>query len=310
MHQPEPVVRLRNVTKRIGRRTIIDNISLDVNRGEIVGLVGPNGAGKTTLIRMMVGLMSLTSGEITIEGRDIRREFEQAARRIGAIVENPEFYNYMSGYKNLVHYARMVPGIPKTRIRELVKLVKLEERIHDKVKRYSLGMRQRLGIAQALLHDPPLLVLDEPTNGLDPAGIRELREYLQQLAREKGAAIVVSSHLLTEMERMCDRVAVIQQGRLVDVRPVDERSASSGLHLSWIIETDAPETALHMMAEMEGIFAEPGPEGHVSVTAGREQMPEIVARLVSGHVRIYAVRPLERSLEDQFLVMTGGGTIG
>ena len=185
----EPIISLSHVTKRIGRTTIIDDLSFDVSQGEIFGFLGPNGAGKTTTIRMIVGLMSITKGQILIKGKNIKTEFEQAIRHVGAIVESPEMYKYLSGYQNLIHYARMVPGVSKERIDEVVALVKLEERIHDKVKKYSLGMRQRLGVAQALLHRPSLLILDEPTNGLDPEGIRDLRDYLRHLTRTEGIAL-------------------------------------------------------------------------------------------------------------------------
>jgi len=159
----EPVVRLVNVTKRIGKRTIIDNLTFDVPPGEVFGFLGPNGSGKTTTIRMMVGLMRMTSGEIYIKGRSIRTEFEAAVRQVGAIVENPEMYKFLTGYQNLVHYARMIPGIGKRRIDEVVELVGLSDRIHDKVKTYSLGMRQRLGVGHGLLQRPARLGLDEPT---------------------------------------------------------------------------------------------------------------------------------------------------
>jgi ABC-2 type transport system ATP-binding protein len=215
----EPVISLRNVYKRIGRTTIIDDLTFDVPRGEIFGFLGPNGAGKTTTIRMIVGLMSITKGQILINGKNIKTEFEQAIRHVGAIVESPEMYKYLSGYQNLVHFARMVPGVTKERIDEVVSLVKLENRIHDKVKKYSLGMRQRLGVAQALLHRPALLILDEPTNGLDPEGIHELRDYLLHMTRTEGITVIVSSHLLSEMELMCDRVAILQHGKLIDVMP-------------------------------------------------------------------------------------------
>ncbi len=174
-----------------------------------MGLLGPNGAGKTTMIRMMVGLIPPTAGEVYIGGHSLQSHRNQALRQVGVIVENPEMYKYMSGYKNLLHFARMIPGITKQRIHEVTELVGLTDRIHDKVKTYSLGMRQRLGVAQALLHRPSVLILDEPTNGLDPAGIRDLRDYLKRLAREHGTAVIVSSHMLSEMELMCDRVAII-----------------------------------------------------------------------------------------------------
>src|SRR5690606_36103405 len=192
--------------------------------GEVFGLLGPNGAGKTTSIRMMVGLMKLSEGQIRICGKNVQTHFEEAMLNVGAIVENPEMYKYMSGYDNLIHYARMMSNITKQRINEVIGLVGLEARIHDKVKTYSLGMRQRLGVAQALLHKPKLLILDEPTNGLDPAGIRELRDYLRQLAKDEQIAVIVSSHLLSEMELMCDRVAIIQNGKLLDMKQLKNNS--------------------------------------------------------------------------------------
>lgn len=218
----ESIVELKNVTKVIKGRTIIDDISFQVYKGEVFGFLGPNGAGKTTTIRMIVGLMGITSGDIIIGGSSIKTQFEDAVRHVGAIVENPEMYKFLTGYQNLIHYARMAKGITKEKIAEVVELVGLSDRIHDKVKTYSLGMRQRLGLAQCLLHDPEVLILDEPTNGLDPAGIREIRDYVRLLAREKNMAVIVSSHLLSEMEMMCDRIGIIQNGQLIDVQQVKE----------------------------------------------------------------------------------------
>ncbi|TYP78206.1 ABC transporter ATP-binding protein [Paenibacillus methanolicus] len=306
----EPIVSLRNVTKRIGRKTIIDNVSFDVPKGEIFGFLGPNGAGKTTTIRMMVGLMSITSGTITIQGKNVAKEFEQAIRHVGGIVENPEMYKFLSGYHNLVHYARMVPGVTTERIREVVELVKLEDRIHDKVKKYSLGMRQRLGVAQALLHRPSLLILDEPTNGLDPAGIRELRDYLRQLTREEGITVIVSSHLLSEMELMCDRVAIMMSGKIVDVKPTRELIGSHDQAASYLIEASPAERAFAAAVEFAGASAVKAvPEG-VEVTADRDQVPDILAHLMRTDVRIYGVTPMRQSLEDRFLEITGGERVG
>lgn len=217
-----PVIQFQYATKKIGRKTIVDALSFDIPAGEIFGFLGPNGAGKTTTIRMMVGLIKISKGDIFIKGQSITRNFNQAIRHVGAIVENPDFYKYLTGYQNLKHYARMVPGVTKTRIEEIVEIVGLKDRIHEKVRTYSLGMRQRLGIAQALLHRPSLLILDEPTNGLDPAGIHELRHYLKRLAQEEGVAVFVSSHLLSEMELMCDRVGILQNGRLVRIQSMQD----------------------------------------------------------------------------------------
>ena len=216
------VVEIQNVSKLIKGKTIIDSLSFEVNSGEVFGFLGPNGAGKTTTIRMIVGLIGITSGDIKISGYSVKNHFEKAVSQVGAIVENPEMYKFLSGYENLVHFARMSKGIKKEKIDEAVQLVGLTDRIHDKVKTYSLGMRQRLGLAQSLLHDPKVLILDEPTNGLDPAGIREIRDHLRMLAREKDMAIIVSSHLLSEMEMMCDRIGIIQKGKLIDVQLVED----------------------------------------------------------------------------------------
>ncbi|MEH7377384.1 ABC transporter ATP-binding protein [Neobacillus drentensis] len=307
----EPIISLSHVTKRIGRTTIIDDLTFDVPQGEIFGFLGPNGAGKTTTIRMIVGLMSITKGQILIKGKNIKTEFEQAIRHVGAIVESPEMYKYLSGYHNLVHYARMVPGVSKERIDEVVSLVKLENRIHDKVKKYSLGMRQRLGVAQALLHRPSLLILDEPTNGLDPAGIRELRDYLRHLTRTEGITVIVSSHLLSEMELMCDRVAILQQGKLVHVMPVQHFTQGNDQAQTYLIQAQPAEQALVTMRQMDGVQeVKLAQEGIIEVTTERERIPDILAGLMQNHIRIYGVQMVSQSLEDRFLEITGGGQIG
>lgn len=219
----QPIAQIINVKKSIGNTPIIHGISLDIYPGEVFGFLGPNGAGKTTMIRMLVGLMKMSEGEIYIQGHHIQRDFEKAIAQVGGIIENPEMYSYLTGLENLKHYARLTPkDIPKKRLEEIIKLVGLEKRIDEKVKGYSLGMRQRLGIAQALLHSPSLLILDEPTNGLDPAGIREIRQYIRRIAHEENLAVFVSSHLLSEMQLMCDRIGIIQHGRLIRVEKIQD----------------------------------------------------------------------------------------
>lgn len=306
----EPIISLLNVTKRIGGKVIIDKLTFDVPRGEIFGFLGPNGAGKTTTIRMMVGLMSITEGDIFIDGKNTKTEFEKAIRHVGAIVENPELYKYLSGYHNLVHYARMIPGITKHRIDEVVKLVKLENRINDKVSKYSLGMRQRLGVAQAILHKPSLLILDEPTNGLDPAGIRELRDYLRYLTKEEGITVIVSSHLLSEMELMCDRVAIIQQGKLVDIKLIHEFTGRNEMTQTYLIELDSAEHAWSVIQEMDTVsHINSRPEG-LEISTDREQIPDIISRLVQANIRIYGITIQHQTLEARFLQMTGSEQIG
>ncbi|UOQ44915.1 ABC transporter ATP-binding protein [Halobacillus salinarum] len=308
----EPIISLRNVSKQIGRTTIVDDLSFEVPQGEIFGFLGPNGAGKTTTIRMIVGLMSVTKGQILIKGKNIQTEFEQAIHHVGAIVESPEMYKYLSGYQNLVHYARMVPGVKKERIAEVVSLVKMEKRIHDKVKKYSLGMRQRLGVAQALLHRPSLLILDEPTNGLDPAGIRELRDYLRHLTRTEGISVIVSSHLLSEMELMCDRVAILKQGKLVNVMPVQHLSRENDQAQTYRIQAKPPERALRVISGMDGIQGVKltREEKFVEVTTEHERIPDILVGLMQHDIRIYGVQTVSQTLEERFLEITGGEQIG
>lgn len=301
-----PIVKIDQITKRIGSKTIIDKLSFEVPRGEVFGFLGPNGAGKTTTIRMMVGLMSITEGDIRIGGYSIRTHFEQAIRHVGAIVENPEMYKFLSGYHNLVHYARMFPGIEEDRIHEVIDLVGMENRIHDKVKTYSLGMRQRLGIAQALLHKPSVLILDEPTNGLDPAGIRELRDHLRKLTREDGISVIVSSHLLSEMELMCDRVAIIQNGKLVDVRLIKEFGQADGKQ-QVAFEVASLDRAVTIAAE-HGAQVEVSGDDLV-MNLDKQETAAWNKRFVEAGIAVYGIRAATKSLEDQFLEMTGSDPI-
>jgi ABC-2 type transport system ATP-binding protein len=298
------VIQLENVTKTIKGRKIIDALNFTIHEGEVFGFLGPNGAGKTTTIRMMVGLMKLSEGDIFISGHSIQSEFEDAIRHIGAIVENPEMYKFLSGYDNLKQYARMQKGITDKRIDEVVKLVGLEERIYDKVKTYSLGMRQRLGIAQSLLHRPKVLILDEPTNGLDPAGIKEIRQYIRDLAEKEGMAVIVSSHLLSEMEMMCDRIGILQKGKLIDVQSV-RGWLEDGLD-TYSIEVDDVE--LKAAANyIKGAFADIQPKitaNCLTFEAEREEIPAIIHFLIGKGLAIYEVKKIMKSLEDRFLDMT------
>ncbi len=298
----ETIVELINVKKVIKGRTIIDNISFKVNKGEVFGFLGPNGAGKTTTIRMIVGLMGITSGDITIAGNSIKTEFEEAVGHIGAIVENPEMYKFLTGYQNLIHYARMSKGITKEKIAETVKLVGLTDRINDKVKTYSLGMRQRLGLAQCLLHDPDVLILDEPTNGLDPAGIREIRDYVRQLAIEKNMAVIVSSHLLSEMEMMCDRIGIIQNGRLIDVQTIKE--FVNGNEVVYELEVTPSEPALSIVrANYPNVRANLTGNG-VAVELPKNEIPNIVKILVQEEIKVFGIKEVSKTLEDRFLEVT------
>lgn len=302
----DSVVQLKGLRKDIKNKTIIHNLDLDLYEGEVFGFLGPNGAGKTTTIRMMVGLMKPTGGNVVIGGTSLLEDYEEAISQVGAIVENPELYNYMSGYKNLVHFSRMHKGVTKDRIQEVVDQVGLTSRIHEKVKTYSLGMRQRLGLAQAILHKPKFLILDEPTNGLDPAGIREFRTYLRKIARDEGVSILVSSHLLSEIELMCDRVGIIQKGKLIDVRTVKEETDTS----NWTFTVDQPLRAKEVLEEVfENVEGEVN-ERSLLLSIPESEVPHYNKALVEEGVLVYGIAKTKSTLEDEFLKVTGGEQVG
>ncbi|MFJ7951650.1 ABC transporter ATP-binding protein [Lysinibacillus sp. NPDC096418] len=298
----QPIVQLQNLSKTIRGKQLIQHLNLDLYPGQITGFLGPNGAGKTTTIRMMTGLMHPSDGKVIIDGQSLQEHYEEAISKVGVIVENPEMYKYMSGYKNLLHFARMHKNVPKKRIDEVVQQVGLEKRIHEKVSTYSLGMRQRLGLAQALLHRPKFLILDEPTNGLDPAGIREFRMYLRKIADEEGVSIFVSSHLLSEIELMCDRVAVIQNGKLIDIRDIHSETTSL-----YYIEAKSNEDVATLLTKLNYSFT--FENNGVIAEVKKENIPALITQLVQENIQVFAVQPYQKTLEDQFLEMTGGGQI-
>jgi ABC-2 type transport system ATP-binding protein len=300
--QKKPIVELKNLSKTIGKKKIIDNLNLSLYPGQITGFLGPNGAGKTTTIRMMVGLMEPTSGNVIIEGISLADDFEGGLSKVGVIVENPEMYKFISGYKNLLHFARMHKGVTKERIDEVIDQVGMRNRIHEKVSTYSLGMRQRLGLAQALLHRPKFLILDEPTNGLDPAGIREFRMHLRDIAEKEGVSVFVSSHMLSEIELMCDRIAVIQNGKLIDIREMSDTQESH--YYIEVLPRDAAESFL----KEQGFTVETHKDGFI-INAEKEQIPALIKQFSAKEQQLFAVQPYRKTLEDEFLEMTGGGQI-
>jgi len=303
MTKAMPALVATNLTKVIGQRTIVDNVSFELFRGEVFGFLGPNGAGKTTTIRMLVGLIKPTAGSVTICGHDVRGDFEEAMRCVGCIVENPDLYRFMSGRENLEHFARMLRA-PAADIERVASLVALEHRLDQRVATYSLGMRQRLGIAQALLGEPEVLILDEPANGLDPAGIREIRELLRELALERHMAIFVSSHLLAEVELMCDRVAIIHRGRLLREGTVRDLIASRG---EMELRVDDPGRVAAILA-VRGVSYRL--EGNLVVAAiDEDEAPPLVADIVRDGVAVFHVQRKLHTLEELFLEATGGETV-
>ena len=305
------VLELKNVSKIMGKRKIVEDISFEINSGEIFGFLGPNGAGKTTTIKMITGLLKIDQGEIFINGKNVRTNFEEALSSVGGIIENPEMYGYLSGRDNLEIYSRMHGKVSKERIEEIIKLVKLENRINDKVKKYSLGMRQRLGVAQALLHKPKLLILDEPTNGLDPVGIKELRDTLRELAEKEGLAVLVSSHLLSEMELMCDRFGIIDSGKIIDMKTMkDIRNQENSAVSTYDIEVDNGDKAVKAIeAAIQGkeMKIEYGKEGNiVKVKAEKNHIAVVNRVLVKADVLVYSIAPVTHTLEDEFMKITTG----
>jgi ABC-2 type transport system ATP-binding protein len=295
---------VHQLRKKIGQKEIIKGISFELKEGEVFGFLGPNGAGKTTTIRMLVGLIRPTSGTIQVTGYDILNNFEKAMKNLGCIVENPELYPYLSGYDNLLHFARMLDGIGEERIKEVTNLVGLTERIHDKVKTYSLGMRQRLGIAQALLGRPKVLILDEPTNGLDPAGIREMREFIRFLAEKEGLSVLVSSHLLSEIQLLCDRVAIISKGSVIRTDTV-HNLLSNRERAVWRFHPI--EKGIQVLKEVTNI--EEKDAENIVTEYDEEKIPQWNKLLVEAGVSVLEVNRKLPVLEDLFLELTGGDSI-
>ncbi len=296
------LLKLEGVTKQIKKKTIVNDVNLTVNSGEIVGFLGPNGAGKTTTIKMIMGLFSITSGNISVCGHNIATDFEGAMKNVGAIVENPDLYKHMTGRQNLEYFAQFHGKQAVQSIDNVLELVKMKDRANSKIKTYSLGMRQRIGLAQAILHMPPLLVLDEPTNGLDPIGIKELRELLKKLAQTAGTGVFISSHLLSEMELMCDRIYIIDNGTIIGEKAIGQDENDEIYQYTFV--TDNNKLVLEKFKEMQA-NCDLLPEG-VNIVMKNEEIPKIINGLVKMGIKIYAVNRQNRSLEHDFITMTTG----
>ncbi|RAL26636.1 ABC transporter ATP-binding protein [Thermoflavimicrobium daqui] len=307
-HQDDFVLSVEGLSKTIGKREIVHDITFQVKAGEIFGFLGPNGAGKTTTIRMLVGLIRPTKGKIIIDGYDLQQDFLQAIRHVGCIVENPELYPYLTGRENLEHFARMVKGISQERIDEVIELVELKERIDDTVKTYSLGMRQRLGIAQALLGKPKLLILDEPTNGLDPAGIRELRTFIRQLATQEGISVFISSHILHEVQLLCDRVAIIHQGKILQTNSVTQL-VDQERKVEWIIHP--VEKGVQILKQISYVSqVEIIDQARILTHMPPEKIAEVNHQMIDKNIDVTGIKQYKQTLEDIFLKMTEGNQVG
>lgn len=299
----ETILKCENLYKTFGKKTILKDVSLEVNEGDILGFIGPNGAGKTTTIKLILGLQSITKGNVSINGYDIEKNFTNAIKRVGAIVENPDMYMYLTGFQNLKLVANLYKDVSEDRINEVVKLVKLENRIKDKVSKYSLGMRQRLGIAQAILHKPNLLILDEPTNGLDPEGIKEMRELLVDLASIEKMGILISSHNLAELDNFCNKVCIIKNGKIIETSEISKIKQETSKEVK-IFEVNNVNLAEEIIGKIEKIDT-----NKFKIKVPKQEVPEIVEKLVKNNIKIYEVKQEEKTLEDAFFEKTGGDII-
>ncbi len=294
------VLRVNNLTKKFGKRVAVDKVSFDVFEGEIFGFLGPNGAGKTTTLRMIAGLAKPDDGTILVCGCSLKNKYEKAIRQVGGIIENPEMYKNLSGLENLKYYASLYGKINRERINQVVDIVGLTSRIKDKVKSYSLGMKQRLGIAQALLHCPKLLILDEPTNGLDPTGIIDMRRFLKETAIKENIGILISSHNLSEMELMCDSIGIISNGKLENIRTIDQLKKYNNNQQVYL-KVNFPNFAGKLIVNKFNPEKITIIKDTLTINIGHDKIPEITTLLVQNGIDIYSASAVVKTLEDVFL---------
>ena len=299
------VLRTNNLTKQYGKRIAVKNLNLEVRRGEIMGFLGPNGAGKTTTIRMALGLIAPTTGSVEILGQEVATHGSRILPRVGALVETPALYLYMSGRNNLRAVASVLGGVPASRIDAVLDLVGLRARQRDRVRTYSLGMKQRLGVAIALLQDPDLLILDEPANGLDPAGIVEMRDLMHRLTAE-GKTVFISSHLLTEVQQICTRVSIINLGELVKVSTIEDLISGHG---EFVVTLERAQEALALVkAQPWGKNARLDARGALVTTAPGKRGRDLNLFLVDAGFAPETIAQSTQDLEQVFLELTNSGT--
>ncbi|CUP77027.1 ABC transporter [Clostridium baratii] len=300
------VLEVKGLKKIIGKREIIKDLNFSVKEGEIYGFLGPNGAGKTTTIRMLVGLILPTAGEIKICGENLKNNKEKALKDVGAVVENPELYKYLSGRENLMQIAR-IRGVSKEEVQDLIKLVGLENRINDKVKKYSLGMKQRLGLAAALIGNPKLLILDEPTNGLDPSGIIDFRKIVKQAAKERGMAVFVSSHILSEVQQLCDRVAFINNGVIKAVEDMNEAVTGTEKESLTLVTSSNKEKVIDILRNQLFVLTSEINEAGINIVVQSGTTPELVKALVKADVLVEEIYRNREGLEQRYMELVEGG---
>lgn len=293
------VLKVDKLCKKIGKKEILKDVSFELDKGDILAFIGPNGAGKTTTIKCILGLQKIRSGKVFINGYDIEKNFVEAICKVGSIVEEPDVYMYLSGFDNLKLQARMYKHVLVDDIYRVVELVGLESRIHDKVSKYSLGMRQRLGIAMTLLHSPNLLILDEPTNGLDPEGIKDLRVLLKRLAKS-GVAILISSHNLSELESFCNRVCILSEGKILEEASIQEVKEMD--ENKYVLKVDDSKKCQDFLLEYDKIID----KNHIEVVRDESEIALFIKELALHDVLIYEVTKLNMTLEEAFIKKARG----
>ncbi len=300
------VLEVTGLKKKLGKREIIKGINLSVKEGEIFGFLGPNGAGKTTTIRMLVGLIAPNEGEIKICGKNIQKNKEEALKNVGAVVENPELYKYLSGRENLMQIAR-IRKVSKEEVDSLIELVGLKDRIDDKVKKYSLGMKQRLGLAAALIGEPKLLILDEPTNGLDPSGIIDFREVVKKAAKEKNMAVFISSHILSEVQNLCDRVAFTNGGVIKSIEDIHDNTMDTELDSLTLIVSSNEEEAVKVLKGIDLVKSASviDEEIHLIIESGKTS--ELLGILLNKKIKVEEIFKNRKGLEQRYMELVEGG---
>ncbi|MCR5483696.1 MAG: ABC transporter ATP-binding protein [Bacilli bacterium] len=298
------IVKVEKINKKFGKKQVLYDVSFEINEGEILGFIGPNGAGKTTTIKLMLGLQEIDSGTVTINGYDLKKDFENAIRGVGGIIESPDMYMYLTGRQNLNLIANLYKGITKKEIDDLIKIVGLEKRINDKVSKYSLGMRQRLGIAAALINKPNVLILDEPTNGLDPQGIVEIRELIKKLAKEKKMAIMISSHNLSELDNFITDACIIQNGKVLSNTSIKKLKSLDVSKYRFKLNKTKGLKTLFANKKIEVINDET-----FEIEIDKKEINGILKKLISNDYEVYSLFKVSMSLEEAFLKETGGNSI-
>ncbi|MHB9944227.1 ABC transporter ATP-binding protein [Clostridium botulinum] len=300
------VLDVKNISKKRGKTPILKDVNFSIGKGEICGFVGRNGAGKTTLMKIITSMLFPNEGEIIICGKNLKTEREEALKNIGAVIETPEMYGYLTGRQNLNYIASMLKNVTKDEIEEAIRYSNLGDKIDEKVKKYSLGMKQRLGLAQALIGDVSLLILDEPPNGLDPLGVVELENTINTLVKEKGVSVFISSHILSEIENICTKVVFIDNGEIINIQKMDEESQVNNIK-NMFINTNLPEKAAEIIKSIPDIELLKVEKNGVSVLVNTDicDITKILIALHNEGVNVEGFSEVKEKLEDKFIKIVG-----